>query len=337
MIANAPLRDVVNKEVEWLWRPFVPLSKVTLVQGNTNVGKTNILLYFMALLSKGIYPPTMYHGHLAPMEHGDPVKIYYVSREKGINDTVGPFFDIFEGDRDYVEYQDEKKGHFLLGGDDIRECVEKTGAKLIIVDPWQQFVGNISPSDNVKVRTLITDVQDAAEETGAAVVLAGNYTKQNNGDILSGIGASEVFNVLRSILTIKSIKTQANKPGVRLLVASKMSFKGKETTPVGVRQIGDFGLEFFDYLKWLNHDGNIEEDPTTGNEEKDEDSAQLSKANEAKQFLKDVLKNGSLDSRDIKILSKEAGISMSTINRVKKQAGVVSRQQADRSSIWSLG
>ena len=131
MIANAPLKDVVNKEIEWLWKPLILLSKVTMIQGDTNVGKTNILLYIMSMLSRGDYPPTLYHGHLKPVEHGDPIKIYYVSRENGIDDTVAPFFDIFGGDRDYVEYQDEKKGHFILSGDEIRECVRVTGAQLI--------------------------------------------------------------------------------------------------------------------------------------------------------------------------------------------------------------
>ena len=341
MIANAQLKDVVNKEIEWLWKPLIPLSKVTMIQGDTNVGKTNILLYVMSMLSRGDYPPTLYHGHLLPVKHGEPVKIYYVSRENGIDDTVAPFFDIFGGDRSYVEYQNEKAGHFILSGDEIRECVRITGAKLIVVDPWQQFIGNIASSDNGKIRTLIADLQDAAEETGVSLVLAGNYTKQRNGDILSGIGASEIFNSMRSILTVKAVKTPIGSPSIRILTASKMSFKGKETTPVGIRQIGDFGLELFDYQDWVDNGGEFDDEIESGGMDgmdgiDEGDSVPLSKADEAVLFLKSSLKDGPLDSREIKKLAKEAGISMPTINRIKKEAGVVSRQQADRSSLWSL-
>ncbi len=167
MIANEPLRDVVKKEVEWIWKPFIPLSKLTLIQGATSVGKTNILIHIMALLSNGIYPPTMHKGYLEPMQHGEPVKIYYVTRENGIEDTYTPFFDDFKGNRDWVEYQKESRGHFVLTGDEIRDCVRITGAKLIVVDPWQGFLYGFISSNNKRVREMIDDVQSAADETGA--------------------------------------------------------------------------------------------------------------------------------------------------------------------------
>ena len=74
-----------------------------------------------------------------------------------------------------LKYQDETKEHFVLTGDEIRECARVTGAKLIVVDPWQQFLDDASSSDNNAMRAMIRDVQNAAEETGVAMVLCGNY------------------------------------------------------------------------------------------------------------------------------------------------------------------
>ena len=76
---------------------------------------------------------------------------------------------------------------------------------------------------------MIRDVQNAAEETGAAVVLCGNYTKAVvRSDMGKGIGASELFNTLRSVLTVK----YGDDLSERCMIASKMSFLGKEVTPV---------------------------------------------------------------------------------------------------------
>ena len=59
-----------------------------------------------------------------------------MSVENGIADTIVPLFKLVNGNTEYVQYQDETKEHFVLNGNEIRECVRLTGAKLIVVDPW---------------------------------------------------------------------------------------------------------------------------------------------------------------------------------------------------------
>ena len=315
MVSGKDLTDVKVKEVTWYWKPFIPQAQVTLVQGDTNVGKTNILTYIMALLSNGIYPPTMYNGRLEPMKKGKKVKIYYVTRENGIDDTYTPFFDLFGGDRSMVKYQDEDDAHFELTKEDIRTCVKEYGLKIIVVDPWQAFLEEgINASDNFRVRKMLDDMISVAKETGTAIILAGNYTKQSNGDILSGLGAAEMFNTLRAILTVKYHEN----PAIRTVEASKMSFMGKETAKVGVRQIDDYKLEFVDLA---------------AEHERLEPQSMTEKA---KRFLMEILADGPVDSHEVNRLADEAGISMPTINRAKKEIGVISRKQSDRSSLWMI-
>ena len=45
--------DVEAKEVEWLWYPYIPYGKLTIVQGDPGEGKTTMVLQLAALLSKG--------------------------------------------------------------------------------------------------------------------------------------------------------------------------------------------------------------------------------------------------------------------------------------------
>ena len=337
MIARGYLKNVVKKEVSWLWKPYIAFGKVTLIQGNTGIGKTTLMVKVMADLSNGLYPPTMFRKHLLPQEKGEPLTTYYVSIENGIDDTIVPLFDLLGGNRDYVQYQNESKEHFVLNGDEIRECVRVTGAKLIVVDSWQQFLDNASSTDNNALRNMIREVQNAAEETGSAVVLAGNYTKALvHSDLTKGIGGAELNNTLRSILTVKD----GEDPSERYLAVTKMSFLGKEVTPVVFRQNEEYMIRYIydmdrEYVYGTESDGDEGRDVPGMEEKQGNKPRKLSRGEKTSLFLKELLADGQMDSNEVKKRVEEAGFSMTTVNRVKD--GIVEiEQQSDRSSIWRL-
>ena len=317
MICPKPLSVVVNKEIKWLWKPFIPYGKVTLLQGDTGIGKTSLMIKLIADLSNGIYPPTMYRKKLLPSQQGEPVRTYYVSVENGMDDTVAPLFDQFNGDRSFVQFQDESQGHFTLCSAEIEACVEQTGAQLIIIDPWQQFLDNGSSSDNVAMRKMVYDVQTAAEKTGAAVVLAGNYTKSLGSELRRGIGGSELNNTLRCILTIQD--DPDGDPAFRILRVTKMSLLGKEMVPVGIRMTEEGQSVYEDYAQregQFDNEGNDKVDPV--------------------QFLRQALRDGPLDSKVIRKLAEDAHIEMYTLYRNREKAGVDLKEQPDKSSLWRL-
>lgn len=320
MISRGYLKNIEPKEISWLWRPYIAFGKVTLIQGDTGIGKTSLMVKVMADLSNGLYPPTMFRERLLPQETGDPITTYYVSIENGIADTIVPLFNRVGGNNEFVQYQDEMKEHFVLTGDEVRECVRISGAKLIVVDPWQQFLDDASSSDNNAMRAMIRDVQNAAEETGAAVVLCGNYTKAVvRSDMGKGIGASELFNTLRSVLTVK----YGDSPSERCMIASKMSFLGKEVTPVRFVQDEDYRISY------------VFDDEVDELEAGEEVVESASKADLTAAFLADLLKDGPMDSNDVKRAVQASGFSMTTVQRVKDKIVVVERQP-NKSSTWML-
>lgn len=340
MVVKKQLRDVKNKEISWLWRPYIPFSKVTLIQGDTGIGKTSLVVKIVADLSRGLCPPTMYRGELQRQESIDPIKTYYVSVENGIDDTIAPLFDHCGGDRDYVDWQDESKGHFILNAADMRECIEQSGAKLVVVDPWQQFLDErTNASDNSAIRRMIGEIQGVAEETGAAIVLAGNYTKNPGAEIRRGLGGSELANTLRSVLTI--VQPSADTPSLRLLTVTKMSFLGKDVTPVGIYQNEDYSIEYRNY-RAMDNDAIHKPETLAGKDgeavhpENDVPNGGQTRGAETILFLKSILSDGPLDSNEVKNRAKTAGYSMSTINRVKHKAGVRIEKQSDKSSLWVI-
>ena len=45
--------EIEPKEIEWLWYPFIPYGKVTLLQGDPGDGKSTFMLTIAALLTRG--------------------------------------------------------------------------------------------------------------------------------------------------------------------------------------------------------------------------------------------------------------------------------------------
>jgi len=45
--------SIETKEISWLWYPYIPYGKITIVQGDPGEGKTTLMLEIAAMLTKG--------------------------------------------------------------------------------------------------------------------------------------------------------------------------------------------------------------------------------------------------------------------------------------------
>ena len=48
------MSEVQSREVSWLWYPYIPYGKLTIIQGDPGEGKTTFVLNLAAKLSKGL-------------------------------------------------------------------------------------------------------------------------------------------------------------------------------------------------------------------------------------------------------------------------------------------
>ena len=44
--------EVQSKEVNWLWYPYIPYGKITIIQGDPGEGKTTFILQLIARLTR---------------------------------------------------------------------------------------------------------------------------------------------------------------------------------------------------------------------------------------------------------------------------------------------
>ncbi len=67
------MEDVEAREVNWLWYPYIPYGKLTIVQGDPGEGKTTFILYLAALLTKGEALCVAYNKNTRNRKQNSPV------------------------------------------------------------------------------------------------------------------------------------------------------------------------------------------------------------------------------------------------------------------------
>ena len=75
--------EVAVEEIEWLWYPYIPFGKLTIIHGDPGEGKTTLILQLAALLSRGDKLP-------CDDTEREPISIIYQTAEDGLGDTIKP-------------------------------------------------------------------------------------------------------------------------------------------------------------------------------------------------------------------------------------------------------
>ena len=78
--------DIECRPIEWLWYPFIPYGKVTVLQGDSGDGKSLMVLTLAAMLTRGLPMP------FTDGEGQEPINVIYQSSEDDADDTIVPRF-----------------------------------------------------------------------------------------------------------------------------------------------------------------------------------------------------------------------------------------------------
>ena len=122
--------EITPKEIKWLWYPYIPFGKVTLLQGDPGDGKSKLMLSVSAILSCGKPLPFTDES-----EAHEPMTIIYQTSEDDADDTVVPRFIASDGDSERLIFISENEKSLTFGDQRIRSAITKFGARLLILDP----------------------------------------------------------------------------------------------------------------------------------------------------------------------------------------------------------
>ena len=292
------MSEVDTQTVEWLWKPYIPFGKVTIVQGNPGEGKTTFALRLATACTTG--------GTLPGMKPMQPFQVIYQTAEDGLGDTVKPRLIEAAADLDRVLVIDEAKRELTLSDERIEKAIIQNGARLIILDPIQAYMGDKADMNKAnEVRPIFRRLAEVAERTGCAVILIGHLNKAAGGQsAYRGLGSIDFRAAARSVLLIGRVKRE---PNVRVIIHDKSSL-APEGKPVAFCLDPETGFE------WIG-----EYDITADELLSGAGGNNATKTEQAEKLILDLLADGKeLASEDIEKAAADAGISARTVRAAKK-------------------
>jgi hypothetical protein len=189
------LSQVRTRPIDWLWRGYIPLRKVTILDGDPGLGKSTILL---DLASRGSI------GGLAPTGEplGDAFTTIYITLEDDAEDTILPR--ILRAGGDPSRFHLLRKLVLPAQVDRLEATATRLKARLIVIDPLMAYLGDgVKTNDDHLVRRALEPLAAMAAGLDAAVVAIRHLNKRVGDDAIYRGGGSIGFTGLaRSVLAV---------------------------------------------------------------------------------------------------------------------------------------
>ena len=206
--------DIKQTSVEWLWFPYIPFGKLTIIQGNPGEGKT----YFAMMLTAACTNRKLFPN----MEDIEPFNVIYQTAEDGMGDTIKPRLVEAGADLSRVMVIDDSEEALTLSDDRIEKAVRQNHVRLVIIDPVQAFIGaDVDMNRANEVRPVFRKLGMIAEKTGCAIVLIGHLNKSSGTQsTYRGLGSIDIMAAVRSLIFIGKVRKD---PTTRVLIHEKSS------------------------------------------------------------------------------------------------------------------
>ena len=295
------MSDVELTPVEWLWKPYLPFGKLSVLQGNPGEGKTYFAMHLAAACTNGKLLPNM--------ERMEPFNVIYQTAEDGLGDTVKPRLIEAGADLDRVLVIDDSEVQLTLSDERIEKAIIENNARLVIIDPIQAYLGaDVDMNRANEVRPIFMRLGQVAQRTGCAILLIGHLNKAAGMQSLQrGLGSIDIAAAVRSVMFIGKLK---HDPTMRILTHEKSSL-----APPGVSlafSLGDEGG-----FRWVGEYDITADEMLSGIEPQRE-----TKTQQAKDLICTLLAGGKqVLSEDIDKAALERGIPGRTVRDAKRELG----------------
>jgi hypothetical protein len=245
IISSSELLELDLPEPEWVVEGMIPAGALTFVVAPGGVGKSWLLLRLAETLSNG--------GHTFLSQYCEPCNVVFVDFElrrqwfrnrlryvdngllkQGLITGRDERWDTFYSESPNITLGDapafldrlpELADDTVTSLDYLRALVERTDAKVLIIDPIASLWGDTEENSASETNDVCKALRALAMETGAAVVVA-HHT--NKGD-RQYRGSTAIYDAADAMYTITEAQEEELIPGLRRLETSK----SRHSEPLG--------------------------------------------------------------------------------------------------------
>lgn len=291
------LRDVISVETNFLCEPYIPLGKLIIVEGDPGIGKSTLCLKLVAEISQGL--PIF---NIAPT---DPMTVLLICPEDGLEDTIKPRLEKAGGDHSKIFAYRLPMILNEEGKETLRMLMRIGKFKVMVIDPLVSSLGTGTDMHKANdVRAAMSILIEIGQEFGCTIIAVRHLVKGDTSKALyRGIGSIDFTAACRSVLHIGKNPFKKN-AGVIFHIKSNLAPLGD---PIGYDIVdgkiiwtGKSDIKIEDTMR------DISESETKSNSLED-----------AKNSLKEILKDGPVSSIDVLQQCLQEGFAKRTLNRAK--------------------
>ncbi len=306
------LADVQHRPVEWLWRERLASGTLAMLSAEVGAGKTWIALAIAAALSRGRAP---FSGE--PLE---PCTILYAATETAASEVIRPRFAKLDGDpsrllllRGVAPAASGPSGSFSLRDTEvIADALQRTHARLLIVDPLHSFLGaGVNLRLSGETRPLLDQLALLAEKHRCCILLVRHLSKRGRGSAVNrGLGPVELSAAVRTEFLAGCSPDAPAQPALLHLKSNL----GRLAPPLGYK-IDERGV-----FTWT---GPVRLTPEELLAARATGAGQPQRRFAA-EWLRQQLQSGSRSQYMIELDAQRDGVSIATLRRSKFDIGVIS-------------
>jgi hypothetical protein len=321
-----PMSAVTPCSVLWLWRHWLPLGTLAVLDGDPGLGKSTLTLDLAARITQGWDMPPAGGGSSA-----EPAAVLLLSAEDDPDQTIRPRLDVALADparvhffRAVTEGDRERPPVLPWDLDLIERRVQKLGVLLVVVDPFSAFLGSeFDAHKDQDIRRCLHSLALLARRAGVTILLIRHLNKLSGGPALyRGGGSIAITGAARAAMVVGRDPDDPDRH-VLAMVKTNLGPRPRSLT-YHIRQAGPDVTR----IEWGDETDLLPDDilwhaqgRTPGRPDE--------QVQEAEKFLVAALANGPVAVTKLEKDAKAAGISWRTVQRAKSHLKVFSWKNGD--------
>ena len=212
---------IEKKPIPWLWYPYIPFGRVTMMEGDPGNGKSYLSLALATCLSLGGWGFELLEGESCY----EPSDVLCIACEDDAESISKTRLNILQANQDKIHILEGKTKDDALTTtritlDDlplISEAIGDYHARFVIIDPIQAYLGEeVDINKSAHIRKLMEELKFLAIKHQCALVIIRHLSKgQKDRSAYRGFGSIEFLAAARSVLFVSEQQELRQEMGSR--------------------------------------------------------------------------------------------------------------------------